>query len=155
MARIAEMPATRRPAERRSLTQDQAEALLKAAEGERLEALSVTGLMLGLRPGELEGLLWSDIHDDHLEISGTLEHERVGPPGTPKVWRRKPEVKTPRSRRSLRRPPPVIAALKDHRPRQGHERLLAGPEWQKHGFVFTTRPANPSPTTRSPTSSAN
>ncbi|MDQ2726846.1 MAG: hypothetical protein M3Y91_03050 [Actinomycetota bacterium] len=61
VARIAEMPATIRPVERRALTQAQAKMLLSAAEGHRLEALFVTGLMLGLRPGELTGLRWIDV----------------------------------------------------------------------------------------------
>ncbi len=61
MARVAEMPATIRPAERRALTEDQANALLSAAIGHRLEGLFISGLMLGLRPGELTGLRWVDV----------------------------------------------------------------------------------------------
>lgn len=56
VARIAEMPATKPPAERRSLTEEQAKTLLDAVRGDRLEGLLTVGLMLGLRPGELTGL---------------------------------------------------------------------------------------------------
>ena len=51
-------PAPRR--EGRSLAIEQSERLLSAARGERLEAAIVTGLMLGLRPGELLGLTRTD-----------------------------------------------------------------------------------------------
>ena len=49
VARIAEMPATKAPAERRFLSPDEGRKVLKAARGDRLEALFVTALMLGLR----------------------------------------------------------------------------------------------------------
>ena len=64
VARLSEMPATRRPAARRTLTPEQAVKLLEAASGDRLEGLIVVGLMLGLRPGELTGLRWSDVDVD-------------------------------------------------------------------------------------------
>ncbi len=58
VARIAEMPATTAPPERRSLTFDEAKRFLDAAKDDRLEALFVVALMLGLRPGEITGLRW-------------------------------------------------------------------------------------------------
>lgn len=61
VARVAEMPETTEPTERRSLTPDEARDVLSAAEGHRLETLFVTGMMLGLRPGELTGLRWDDV----------------------------------------------------------------------------------------------
>ncbi|WP_246492060.1 hypothetical protein [Actinomadura alba] len=45
----------------RGLTVDQARMVLKAAQGERLYALYVLALCLGLRRGELLGLRWEDI----------------------------------------------------------------------------------------------
>jgi hypothetical protein len=61
----------------RSLTVDQAKALLTAATGDRLEALYVTGLMLGLRPGELLGLSWEGVDFDRgvLKITQSLIRE--------------------------------------------------------------------------------
>ena len=76
-ARLAEMPKTQAPPEKRALTVDQAEALLKAAEGHPLEALVVVGLMTGLRPGELLGLRWDDVDLEGctLAVTGSLKRE--------------------------------------------------------------------------------
>lgn len=130
VARLAEMPATTAPTARRSLTTEQAAQLLDAARGDRLEALYLTALMLGLRPGEVTGLRWADLSGTRLNIEASLKNERgklqLGP------------TKTPRSRRSLRVPPPVASALKAHLRRQKTERLAAGPEWIDTGLIFTT-----------------
>jgi integrase len=56
------MPATPPAVEREALTTDQAKSVsLTAGACDRLEALFVTALMLGLRPGELKGVRWDDI----------------------------------------------------------------------------------------------
>ena len=79
---LAVMPRTKPPAERRSLTPDEARALLQAAKGERLEAMVVVGLTVGLRPGELTGLLAADIDLDArpptITVSGAMKR---GPDG--------------------------------------------------------------------------
>ncbi len=75
------MPRTRQSAKRRSLTPEEAGALLDAAGGERLEALIVIGLSAGLRPGELTGPLWSVNFDGQpktLTVSGAMKR---GPDG--------------------------------------------------------------------------
>jgi integrase len=120
------------PARRsRSLTVKQARALLTAAKDDDLEALYVTGLMLGLRPGELLGLAWRDIDLDAgvLRVRRTLKRERgrliLGDP------------KTPTSRRALRMPTPVVDALRRHRTKQRELRLVA-PVWQDNDLVFCT-----------------
>lgn len=142
VARLAEMPAKIKPkAEGRSLTVEQARALLEAAEGDRLEALYVTGLMLGLRPGELLGLMWDDLDLEAgvLHVRRTLKRER-----TALVLG---EPKTAKSRRALAVPSPVTEALRAHRRRQAEERLIAGPEWEDTGLVFVNhfgRPIDPS-----------
>jgi integrase len=60
VATLVDVPAG--PAKKsRSLTIEEAARLLAAAEADRLSALYKTGLMLGLRPGELLGLFWSDV----------------------------------------------------------------------------------------------
>jgi hypothetical protein len=65
---------------RRSLTVEEARALIRASNGERLGALVVCGLALGLRPGELTGLLWSDLQLDGdrplLSVSGSMKRRR-------------------------------------------------------------------------------
>ncbi len=48
------------------------------------------------------------------------------------------EPKSLRSRRTIRMPQVVVAALKAHRTRQLEERLVAGGGWEDHGLVFTS-----------------
>src|SRR5581483_11444735 len=72
----------------RSLTVAQAKAVLKAAQDDRLEALYVTGLLMGLRPGELLGLPWTavDVETERLRVSQSLKREHnqlvIGEPKT-------------------------------------------------------------------------
>jgi len=121
----------------RSLTVDQAKALLRAATGDWLEALYVTGLMLGLRPGELLGLSWDGVDFERgvLKITQSLIREhgadlRIG------------ELKTRSSRRVLTMPTPVADSLRAHRTKQTAERL-ACPCWHDTGLVFTTEIGTP------------
>jgi integrase len=130
VATLVDVPAgTARKA--RSLTVDQAMRLLKAAEGDRLEALYKTGLMLGLRPGELLALQWPDINFDTgvLTVRHALKRER----GVLRV----DSTKTAQSRRALVMPKPVTEAFRAHRSRQAAERLCA-PVWHDDDLVFTT-----------------
>lgn len=144
VARLAETPRTRPPAEKRSLTPEQATSLLEAAKGDPVEAFIVVGLMTGLRPGELLGLRWDDVDldADTLEVSGSLKREgsklRLG------------DVKRGirQSRRRLDLPAPAVEALRVHRVRQKERQLAAGEVWQNAaGLVFTSelgRPISPS-----------
>lgn len=137
VGRIAEMPVTTPPSERRSLTADEAKRVLNAAVGDRLEALFVCALMLGLRPGELTGLRWGDVDLDAgvLTVNGSLKRER----GELRLG----DTKTARSRRSVELPRRVLGALKAQRTRQMADRLRAGPAWREDGLVFTTEIGSP------------
>lgn len=132
VARLAEMPVTKTPPERRSLDPDQAGAMLEVACGHRLEALFVCALMLGLRPGELTGLRWADVDLENgtLQVAASMKRERgqlrLGSP------------KTARSRRTLSLPAPVLEALHVHELRQAMEQKEAGATWLNSGLVFTT-----------------
>lgn len=134
VARLALLPPELKPSAGagRTLTVDQARKLLEAAEGDELEALVVTGLLTGLRPGELLGLSWEDVDLEacRLHVRGSLKNEG----GHLSIGR----TKTPKSRRSLDLPGPVVKALKAHRGRQKRQRMLVGSEWQDHGLIFTT-----------------
>ena len=57
------------PSESRTLTPQQARALLDAANGERLEAAFVLLLCLGLRKGEAFSLRWADIDFDNSVVT--------------------------------------------------------------------------------------
>jgi len=123
--------------EGRSLTVEQARKLLDAAKGERLEAAIVCGLTLGLRPGELLGLSWSDVDltRGRLTVQRSLKREgrvlRLGHP------------KTPRSVRTLDMPPLALDALRTHRACQAQERLIAGPLWAGSDLVFANEVGTP------------
>lgn len=73
------MPKVSPPAARRSLTPDAVKALMVAAKGERLEGLITVGLVVGLRPGKLTGLLWADFEQNAtpptLTVSGSMKRQ--------------------------------------------------------------------------------
>ncbi|MCO6000142.1 tyrosine-type recombinase/integrase [Actinoallomurus rhizosphaericola] len=121
----------------RGLSVAQARAVLDAAYDERLYALYVLALCLGLRRGELLGLRWSDINLD----AGTLEvvHalQRVG--GELRFVR----PKTDDSQRTIPLPTICVDALLLHRDRQKAERADAWPNWQENDLVFPSRLGKP------------
>jgi integrase len=145
VARIAEMPATKAPSERRALTPDEAKTVLAVAEdckreapaAYRLRALFTVALMLGLRPGELTGLRWSDVDLEAgtLSVSGSLKSER----GELRLG----DAKTTRSWRTVALPRPVLEALKAHKRRQATERLAAGCAWRALDLVFASEVGTP------------
>lgn len=120
----------------RSLTAEEARALLDAAEGHRYAPAFTCQLMLGLRPGEALGLLWSDVDLDTRRLTvarslkrlpksdGRPERLELGPP------------KTPGSYRTVDLPAPVVAALIDQRRAQAAERLRVGAHWLDLDLVF-------------------
>ncbi|MGH9229556.1 MAG: tyrosine-type recombinase/integrase [Acidimicrobiales bacterium] len=116
-----------------------AHAVIAAAAGDRLEALAVVVLRLGLRKGEALALRWDDIDLDAgtLAVRGTLKRRRDG--GGLYV----DTTKTSAGTREL----PLVAgtaeALREHRRRQAAERLALGPLWVDSGHVFTTATGTP------------
>ncbi len=131
VARLVTPPRVKRP-EVKPLTPPQARALLAAVRGDRLEALYVMALSLGLRQGELLGLTWDAID---LE-SGTASVRRA------LVYYEREyhldEPKTEKSRRTLPLPTPLVKLLRTHRAHQLEERLRLGPAWaDRWGLAFT------------------
>lgn len=116
----------------RGLSTVQARALLTAARDERLEALYVLAVYLGLRRGEVLGLRWADVDLDEarLQVVQTLQRVdgalRFLPP------------KSRHSRRTVPLPVPCVEALRQHSVAQCRERLAAGAEWSDTGLVFIT-----------------
>ena len=98
--------------EMRPLTVEEAERLLKCAQGTRYEALFVLALTTGLRWGELAGLRWGDVD---LE-GGSLQVQRIVVEANVKLLTHEPKT------RSGRRRVPIAAfaveALRAHRDRQ-------------------------------------
>jgi integrase len=117
----------------KGLSLTQARLLLKASEDDRLHALYVLALVMGMRRGELLGLLWEavDLERGSLIVERSLQ--RVGG---------KLALVLPKTRSSVRTvplPPVVVTALTEHRERQKQERAAAGDGWTETGLVFTSR----------------
>lgn len=111
------------------LTPEQLRAFLEGVRDDRLEALFVCAVSLGLRQGELLGLTWADIDLDARSARVVHTLGRDGTLGEPK---------SRTSRRVLSLPDLAVQALARHRVRQRVEREFAGRRWRDTGFVFTT-----------------
>jgi integrase len=118
------------------LSEAQARKLLDAVKGHRLEALYRIALSLGLRRGEVVGLLWEDVDLDAatLRISGALQ--RVNG----KLVRTTP--KTAASAATLPLPEVLVRLLRQHKERQELERQNTK-DWQEHGYVFPSERGTP------------
>lgn len=137
VATLVDPPRLRRH-EIQPLTPDQAGQLREAARGDRVEALYVLALTLGMREGELLGLGWEAVDLEHrqLEVRRTLHRVKGG--GFALA-----EPKTDKSQRVLTLPRVALEALRVHRARQLEDRLLAGSRWQDTGLVFTSTIGTP------------
>ena len=131
-----------RSREGRSLTPEQARALLVAAQGDRLGAFVAVAVSCGLRRGEALGLAWDDVDLDDGSLVVRQALQRVG--GRLVL----DEPKTRGSRRRVELPGAVVVALRAHRSRQREVRLAAGEAWCESGLCSPRRSARRSiPTT--------
>src|SRR5829696_2898365 len=119
--------------EMRPLNRDQTRALLKAAEGHRLEALYIVAVHTGMRPGEILALKWDDVDLDF----GTLQLNRALSDGEFTA------PKTARSRRRIKLTTGSVKALRAHRRRQLEERMQRAGLWQDYGLVFPSTVGTP------------
>lgn len=128
-AMLVEVP-RRDKAEIQPLTLDEAQRLLAQVKGHRLELLYSMALMLGLRRGEVLGLLFSSINLERgtVRIDGSLQW--VGG----KLVR--DTVKTETSARTLPLPPTLVPLLRSHI-RQQRER------YPENGYVFVSTVGTP------------
>ncbi|MEU8804181.1 site-specific integrase [Spirillospora sp. NPDC048819] len=140
----------------RGLTVDQVRDVLKAAQDERLYALYVLALCLGLRRGELLGLRWEDVRLVGCRAcggeGGTLDGDpcqRCVESATLEVVQTFQRVggalrfvppKTADSKRTVPLPDPCITALCEHKVKQDAERADAWPDWQYHGLRLPVPP---------------
>jgi integrase len=121
------------------LTLPQAQAFLKAAEGDRLYALYAAILALGLRLGEATGLCRSDV-----DLEGGRLTVRHGLQRVAGEWRLV-DPKSELSRRTVRLPSLVIHALHRHLALQEEEREAMGEGWKGNhwNLVFTSSVGTP------------
>ncbi len=110
----------------------QLRAFFNTARQHRLLAFYRLAAYTGARRGELLNLRWRDIDLDLAEVritglSAVIAGQRIKAP-----------TKSGRSR-TVSIDPDTVQVLKDHRKRQGEERLRAGPEWRgADDYVFST-----------------
>lgn len=124
---LCTIPKGQRGRPSKSLTLDQAKAVLDAAEGTRLHAYVVLSLLTGARTEELRALTWA-----HVDLEGRPGDNPPLPPSV-HVWRSVRaggDTKTRKSRRTLALPARCVTALAAHYERQGRP---AGDQ-----LVFTT-----------------
>src|SRR5690606_36879221 len=119
----------------KSLTFDQAVAVLNASEQSNLHAYVVLSLLIGARTEELRALTW-----DQVDLHGDQSQE---PPVLPSinVWhsvRDDGDTKTRKSRRTLAMPTRCVVALRLHRLRQRAMKQRAGERWKENGLVFAS-----------------
>jgi integrase len=131
----------------KSLTLEQAVALMAATTGTRLEAYIVLSLLSGLRTEEVRALLWEHVvawagGTWHPVSEAGFDHKQIAV----FVWRADRaggDTKTPKSRRMLALPRKCAEALREHRVRQAQDRLAAGPLWQDNNLVFASTVGTP------------
>jgi integrase len=124
----------------KSLTLEQANMLMTAAEGSPLGPYVVLCLLTGIRAEEARALTW-----EHVDLNGDPAAVPPVPPHVA-VWRSvraHGDTKTEKSRRTLRLPGRAVAALRQHRVRQAEQRLLAGDLWHDRGLVFSSSVGTP------------
>jgi integrase len=112
------------------LDASQAAAFLKAAKGDRFEALYILCLMCGLRQGEALALHWRDIDLDGGTLRVNLQLQRVRGGGGLRFTPPKNA-----SRRTVGLPQRAVSALRSHRKRQLEEKMRA-PDYEYAGLVF-------------------
>lgn len=125
------------PDEMRPLSPDGGRLLLKAARGDRFEALYVLAIHTGMRLGELLGLGWEDVDLERRRLQ--LRHGLTTLGSRPVLG----ELKTKRSRRTIQLTAGAVDALKEHRRRQAEEKLAARELYEDHGLVFATYVGTP------------
>lgn len=119
----------------KSLSLEQASALLAVADGTRMYAYIALCLGTGIRTEEARALRW-----EHIEFGDPAAKPPV--PASVAVWRSvraHGDTKTDKSRRTLGLPQLAAEALRVHKRRQAGERLAMGASWSDHDLVFTTR----------------
>jgi integrase len=119
----------------KSLSLEQASALLAAAEATRMHAYIALCLATGIRTEEARALRW-----EHIDFGDPAAEPPA--PASAAVWRSvrsHGDTKTEKSRRTLGLPQMAVDALRAHKKRQAEERSAGGEKVSDHDLVFATR----------------
>jgi len=149
VAELIETPGGRAGRPSKALSLAQARKLLTAAEASRWHGYIVVSLLSGIRTEEVRDLPWEHVvawvQDDAKWMpvaQAGFDHELLAL----HVWRADRaggDVKTPKSRRSLRLPDLCVEALRRHWEVQQKDRKVAGDRWREHGLVFASTVGTP------------
>jgi integrase len=134
VAELAETPrGTRR--ESRAMTLEQIGALFASGLTAWWRDYLMTGILCGLRPGELLGLTWDDIDvaAGVIRVRHSLK-DVPGPDGRSLLQLE--DLKTERSPRTLQLPAKAAEALRALRTVQAADRLRLGPHYADMGLAF-------------------
>jgi integrase len=140
VASMVTLPASRKATRRRqSWNVEEARRFLESAYADRdpLYPLWVLILVLGLRKGEAQGLIWSAIDLDDAQVSLEWQVQRIG-----RQLIHKHQLKSDGSTDVLPLPGICLSALKIQREAQDRIRARLAEEggtWPDDGLVFTTR----------------
>ncbi len=132
---LCEVPRGKAGRPSKSLTVNQAAAVLEAAKNTSMYAYIVLSLLIGARTEELRALTWA-----HVDLEGLPDAKPPVPPSI-RVWRSVRaggKTKTKKSRRTLALPKRCVEALQYQRQLQDEQRKAAGNTWQEHGLVFAS-----------------
>lgn len=131
VAELVEAPEGRPGRLSKSLTLEQAKAVLSAQRGTWIHAYVATSLLVGIRTEEVRPLTWGRVH--LTPPAGTAPHVEVW-----RSVRRRGETKTRTSRRTLAMPRQLAAVLAAHQVAQKAQREALGLPWTEDGYVFGT-----------------
>jgi integrase len=135
-ADLVELPKVQHK-ERRVLSPEEAANFLQAADEMPFGLLFEFALISGMRPEEYLALQWPDIDLER----GTAAVRRA------LVWHKKSwsfeEPKTPKSRRTVFLPTPILKKLAALKRQQAEARLKLGALWQAHELVFCSQTGTP------------
>lgn len=131
---LPKLPAT----EDTAYTLNEAQRLLTAAEGWRLEGLLWALLILGLRKGEALGLAWRDFERRGQTIRVTQQVQLIG--GQVVI---SPAPKTDTSRRTLPLPSGLYQRFCVAWQERQEERVHPSVEWTEHGLIWPCENGNP------------
>ncbi|WP_067825900.1 site-specific integrase [Actinomadura kijaniata] len=144
VVQLCEVPKGREGRPSKSLTVQQAMAVVEAAANTAMYAYIVLSLLTGARTEELRALRWSHVVAYDAERDAWLpvktagwEHEQFAV----YIWRSVRaggKTKTKTSRRSLALPKRCAEALRFHEELQERQRQAAGDAWQKNDLVFAS-----------------
>jgi integrase len=126
-----EPPHLRKP-ELKVPTPAQVAELVRVSRGTAWELPILFSATIGARRSEVLGIAWSDVDLDNalVRITRNLQRQPAEQSGFAFL-----EPKSPRARRTVSLPAPVVERLRQHRREQAERRLALGPAWHDLDLV--------------------